>query len=321
MGFYYSQLFVKPPYPTKSFDGQTVIVTGSNVGLGLEAARHFARLKATKVILAVRNLKAGEAAKQDIEVSTRRPGCCEVWELDLSSYASVKAFSKRASTLDRLDVVVENAAVANPEQFAVAESHERHITVNVINTFLLALLLLPKLHDTVKKFPDSAPRLTFVVSEMHAHTQFPEQHSADIFAALDNKETTNMAERYNTSKLLQVLIVRELAPRAASTGVVINMVNPGLCHSQLARDYGWGFWFFKLLFARSTEVGSRTLLAGASAESDSHGAYISDGVVDNNALSAYVKSGEAIPVQIRLWSQLKAILEDIAPGCTAVASD
>ena len=37
--FLYEQLFVKPPYPTKSFAGQTIIVTGSNVGLGFEAAR------------------------------------------------------------------------------------------------------------------------------------------------------------------------------------------------------------------------------------------------------------------------------------------
>ena len=33
------------PYPETKHTGQTVIVTGSNVGLGLEAARHFTRLE------------------------------------------------------------------------------------------------------------------------------------------------------------------------------------------------------------------------------------------------------------------------------------
>ena len=113
MGFIYDQLFVVPKYPATEVDftGQTIIVTGSNVGLGKEAARHFVRLNADKVILAVRNLAAGDEAKQDIERSTGRPhGVCQVWHLDLASVASVKAFATRASTeLARVDCLVENA--------------------------------------------------------------------------------------------------------------------------------------------------------------------------------------------------------------------
>ncbi|RYP10953.1 hypothetical protein DL765_007956 [Monosporascus sp. GIB2] len=320
MSWYYSQLFIKPPYPTKSFEGQVVLVTGSNVGLGFEAARHFARLKAARVILAVRNFKAGEAAKQAIETSTKRPGCCEVWHLDLASFASIKEFGERAATLPRLDIVVENAAVANPETFMTAEGHERHVTVNVISTFLLGFLLLPTLQTTAKTFPKSTPHLTFVTSEMHKMTEFPERHADDLFEALDNEQTTNMAERYSTSKLLEVLLVRELASRLVGTGVVVNMVNPGLCHSQLARDYGWGFWLFKLMFARTTEVGSRTLVAGASADASSHGTYMSDGVVAEDRLSDFVKSDEGASTQRKLWTQLRGHLESIAPGCTAVVS-
>ncbi|KAF1817236.1 hypothetical protein P152DRAFT_12224 [Eremomyces bilateralis CBS 781.70] len=59
-----------------------------------------------------------------------------------------------------------------------------------------------------------------------------------MFAVLDAEQATNVAEQHSTSKLLEVHLVRELAPRIAKTGVVITMVNPGLCHSQLARDYG-----------------------------------------------------------------------------------
>jgi hypothetical protein len=35
------QLFIKLPYPGADFSRQTIIVTGSNTGLGLEAARHL----------------------------------------------------------------------------------------------------------------------------------------------------------------------------------------------------------------------------------------------------------------------------------------
>jgi retinol dehydrogenase-12 len=71
MGFLYSQLFVTPAYPTTSCANQTITVTGANIGLGREAARHFARLGAAKVILAVRNTEAGEEAKNSIVTSTK----------------------------------------------------------------------------------------------------------------------------------------------------------------------------------------------------------------------------------------------------------
>ncbi|RMD39841.1 hypothetical protein DV735_g5285, partial [Chaetothyriales sp. CBS 134920] len=70
----YSQLFVTPPYPTASFEGQTIIVTGSNVGLGKEAARYIARFKASKLILGFRNTAAGEEAKDDIVRSLTTSG-------------------------------------------------------------------------------------------------------------------------------------------------------------------------------------------------------------------------------------------------------
>jgi len=313
MSFFYSQLFVTPKYPTKSFAGQTVIVTGSNVGLGCEAARHFARLDAAKVILAVRNLPAGEEAKQSIETSTNRPGVCEVWKLDLASYDSVKAFAARASQLPRLDIVVENAGIAIPK-FSLAEAHERSITVNVISTVLLGLLLLPKLTTTAKELPSKTPHLTIVTSEVHRRTRFPEWETDNTFATLDDEKTANMAERYPTSKLLEVFAVREMAPRIANSGVVLNMLNPGLCHSELARDSGWMIWLLKLVLARSTEVGSRTLIAAAAAGKGSHGAYMTDGEVANGALSWFVTSEDGVKAQKKIWNELGEILEKIEPG-------
>ena len=50
MGFIYSQLFAYLPYPTGYHAGQTIVITGSNTGLGKEAARHFARLGASKLV-------------------------------------------------------------------------------------------------------------------------------------------------------------------------------------------------------------------------------------------------------------------------------
>lgn len=312
--FFYSQLFVKPAYPTRMLNGQTVIVTGSNTGLGKEAARHFARLGAAKLILAVRNTKAGEAAKADIEQTTQcAPGTVEVWPLDLGDYASVKAFASRASReLERVDVLCENAGIAAGERRMVA-GHESHITVNVISTFLLALLMLPKLKETAKKF-GVRPRLTVVASEVHAWAKFPEREEPNILAALDANE--DLGERYQVSKLLEVLVIRQIAPRIKG-GVVLNMLNPGLCHSELSRDAGLGLAVMKFFLARSTEVGSRTLVAAGLAGEESHGKYMSDAVVADQSLSAFVRSDDGDRAGKKVWKELGDILDQIEPGVTS----
>ena len=295
--FLYSQLFVKLPYPKKSFSGQTIIVTGSNTGLGLEAARHFTRLGAAKVILAVRSLSKGETAKESIEASTERKGVVEVWSLDLGSYESVKEFAKKAEGLDRLDALVENAGVAKTT-WSVQEDNEASITINVVSTFLLGLLLLPKLRESGQKY-NIAPHLTVTCSEVHAWSPMEERKSASIFGALNDKETANMRDRYfptysatdsdgvpqlirrryQVSKLLQVFPCRELATRTRESGksdVIINYLNPGLCHSELSRESPFLLTVLKFFLARSTEQGSRSIVSAVEAGEESHGQYLSD---------------------------------------------
>ncbi|KAK9457092.1 short chain dehydrogenase sol3 [Dipodascopsis uninucleata] len=314
--FLFSQLFVTPLTPATSFAEQTVIVTGSNTGLGKEAARHFAFLGAAKVILAVRNLKAGEEAKKDIEVTTKcDPAVIEVWQLDLSSYVSVKSFADRASNLPRLDVLLENAAIAPMYDFLLVEGHERTITINVISTFFLALLLLPKLKSSAETFGIN-PRIVVVSSEAHALSSFPEWKEPNTFDALDDKSKARMSERYSTSKLMEVLIVQQIAPKLEDSGVIVNMLNPGLCHSELSRDAGLHVQILKFFFARTTEVGSRTLVAAAAAGQESHGRYMHNGLIDDRVLSEFVKSEEGKKAAEKIWKELSGILETIAPGVT-----
>ena len=191
--FVLTQLFTRLPYPTNDHSGQTIIVTGSNVGLGFEASRHFTRLNAEKVILAVRSLEKGQKAKESIEESTQRHGVVEVWQLDLSSYESVKQFANRAEGLKRLDVLVENAGIAK-NQYSVLEDNEAQITVNVVSTFLLGLLLLPKLRESGSKY-NFTPHLSIVSSEVHGWTELTEKHAPEIFKELNDKEKADMEQR------------------------------------------------------------------------------------------------------------------------------
>lgn len=319
-GFLRSQYFVTLPVPTDSWQSKTVIVTGANTGLGLEAARHFARLGASKVIIAVRSASKGEKAKESIIASEKcSPDTIEVWSLDLQSYDSVKAFAKQCETLPRIDAVVENAGIAT-DQFKLAEGHESTITTNVISTFLLALLLLPQLKATAQKY-NTRPHLTIVSSEVHFFTTFPARKADKIFPELDdpNSKLAVMSDRYNVSKLLEVYTVRELAKEYMSDPdypVILNMLNPGLCHSELMRDTPILSVIIKfLLGARTTEAGSRTLVHAASAGHETHGQFLSDCKPREPAQSVVGPGGA--DSQKRVWDELKAILEGIQPGVTA----
>lgn len=184
--FIYQQFVAKLPIPTHDFSGQTIIVTGSNTGLGLEAVRHLSKLNAALIIIAVRGVEKGEAAKKAILATTsRKDSTIEVWELDLLSFESVRAFAARASKLDRLDAVLENAGILT-RQFRIFEGYESQVATNVIGTFLLALLILPKLKETATKF-NVQPRLSIVSSDGHLLAKFEEGNADDIFAALHNE--------------------------------------------------------------------------------------------------------------------------------------
>ncbi|KAL9100545.1 MAG: hypothetical protein Q9163_004083 [Psora crenata] len=316
--FFRSQFLFHPPEPTVKYTGQTVMVTGSNVGLGLEAARWFVKLDAAKVILAVRSLSKGEDAKCSIESSEMRMGVVEVWSLDLASYDSVKAYARRAESLERLDVLVENACIVT-SKWKMMEEDESTITTNVVSPLLHAILLLPKMRETSVKF-NTTPKLVFVVSSMHWHTEFKERKEEKIFDALADEKKANMQNRYNLSKLLEMYSVRSLAALSTASNkpgnVIINCLNPGMVVSKAMREYEGIthilFKIFSAIVSRRTEVGSRTILNAAEAGQESHGQYLDDCKLGEPA--PLISSEEGQQLQKRVWDELAEKLERIQPG-------
>lgn len=126
-------------------------------------------------------------------------------------------------------------------------------------------------------------------------------------------------DRYNVSKLLPIWIVRELASRMApSDPVTINCLNPGFCRTDLFRHAPFPLnYFVKLslrLLGRTSEMGSRTLMAAAAAGRESHGRYMDSCVVRDP--SKLVLSEEGKVLQRRVYRELLRVLEGIEPGIT-----
>lgn len=319
------------PYPTEDFSEKTVLITGANTGLGLEAARHFARLNASKVILGCRDVTKGDAAKKDIESSLSHLDLdldaerLEVWEVDLESFDSVKAFCRRAAALDRLDVVIENAGLMSLLHTMLDGGHERVTTVNVISTWLMALLLIPvleatkaKLYADGRKEAAAVPHLVVVGSNAHFYTTFEGRDEPSIFEYF--KGGKDMFNRYANTKLMSLMMGREVAARMGKGKgkIVVNIVEPGSCQTELLREKSWP-WYFEVitrvgfgLVGRTPEMGARTYVAAATAGWESHGIYLED--CGLSTPHEFVDSEEGARVQTRVYEELMDILEGIEPG-------
>lgn len=193
LSFLHSQLFVEPPVPTHDFSGQTVIVTGANRGIGYEAIRHLLRLNAATVVLAVRSVSRGNEAAAALHSAIGRSGVVKVYELDMASQESTKKFVAQMEALDRLDAVLLNAGIYT-QDFELVDGHESTLTINVINTFLLAMLLVPVLRKSSQSW-NIAPRISIVASDRHVMTNLPEWKADNTFQFLNDRKKAKMNDR------------------------------------------------------------------------------------------------------------------------------
>ncbi|OTA94909.1 hypothetical protein M434DRAFT_29450 [Hypoxylon sp. CO27-5] len=134
---WYQLSFKAQPLPDGiRLEGQTAIVTGSNMGLGFEAAKELASHGLSKLIPAVRDLAKGEAAKTEIAQVT--PECnIQVWSLDQESW--------------RLEFTRSPTG------------HEAHIQINYLGTALLSLLVVEPLKQRAGRMTITASSLLDVI--------------------------------------------------------------------------------------------------------------------------------------------------------------
>lgn len=275
--------------------GKTVLVTGASSGLGLEAARHYIRLGASRVILGVRSQSKGDEAKRNLSssFSSDRLKCCaiDVWIVDLASFASVRSFADQVvQKLERLDIAILNAAVAKDKYYATEDGWEEVLQVNVLSTALLALLLLPKMRQSASS--SWIPRLSIVTARAHATVPGGAswQSAPNMLEELNQEsQFGTISARYSVSKLLVIYAAREIAKLATSTDgqceVVVNYLCPGACKSDLARHWQ-GLPQRALLslmqatICKTTEEGSRTLVYASVLGEESHGLWIHNNQIE-----------------------------------------
>ncbi len=232
-----------------SMQGKVVVVTGSNVGIGLETAVGVAAQGATTV-LACRNQAKAEAAAREVTQRTWNDDV-HVVPLDLADLASVrKAAEEVLSRWDRLDVLVNNAGGTWSARQETAQGFEYTFGVNHLGHFYLTNLLLGRLRA------GAGSRVVNVTSVGH--------HAARRgmrFDDLQSERHYEAMEAYCRSKLANVLFTRQLAKRlddSAGGGiptVTVNAAHPGPVRSSFGMDGDLhGFMNFGMRIARVFEI-------------------------------------------------------------------
>ena len=207
-----------------NLSGKTVIVTGSNTGIGYETALDLYQ-KGAKVYVACRNK---EKALNAIERMKAQSGTGELvyGHLDLASLSSVKDFSDKVlETESRLDLLINNAGVMIPPPSKTEDGFEIQFGVNFIGHFALTGHLFNLLEST------KCSRVVTLSSIAHRGATI----DFDNFRL--EKEYNNWRE-YGQSKLADIIFALELEKRLRSNGFqIISMAaHPGFSKTDLQKN-------------------------------------------------------------------------------------
>ena len=256
--------------------GKTVIVTGANSGIGLEATREFVRHGA-RVTMACRSVDDAEAAKHDV-MREDPEGWATIMELDLADLSSVAAFAKEFSMEhEELHVLCNNAGVMAIPREETADGFEKQFGVNHLGHFALTGRLLDLLLST-----EGEARVVTQSSGLHerGHVRFDD---------LQGEREYDSWDAYSQSKLANVLFGYELGRRLEAAGVddVISAVcHPGWAATNLQRRGPekagstvrlWGTKVANALLAQSAAKGALPMLYAATAPDVGNGDYVGPG--------------------------------------------
>jgi NAD(P)-dependent dehydrogenase (short-subunit alcohol dehydrogenase family) len=192
----------------------TALVTGPNSGIGRVAAAQLARA-GFHLIAAGRSLARVQPVLDLIE---SEGGTAEFLELDLSSLTSVRSAAAHVEESGLgLDILVNNAGVGINRRGRTQDGFEVHFGINHLGHFLLTHRLGPTFRP--------GARVVSLTSSVHFRAK------GINFDAVKNRSSLTGYPEYATSKLANILFIRELSRR--EPGQNAYAVHPGLVDTPL----------------------------------------------------------------------------------------
>ncbi|KAH8826357.1 hypothetical protein DL96DRAFT_1607766 [Flagelloscypha sp. PMI_526] len=239
--FFFERLFPAQRPEWKDLAGKTAIVTGANVGIGLEIARGLA-LRGATMILACRNREKGEAAKKDIVGRAKgkiRENQVQVMQIDLSDLFSVRAFVQEWGSRP-LDILANNAGVSSEMYCKSPQGFELDYATNILSHYLLTLLLLPHIRPN-GRIISTTSGANYSPSEINPlDIDYSKQLESQGLKEGDTFTSFGLLMLvYGRTKYMQVAFTRELQRRLdlsevyKAKKITVHTYHPGTVHSSI----------------------------------------------------------------------------------------
>merc|ERR1719492_8795 len=222
-------------------DGKTVVITGSNTGIGRTTALDMSR-RGAKVVMLCRDMDKAEKVAAEIRDETKGEIICH--KLDLADLASVRECAEQlGNSLEKIDILINNAGIMACPQMKTKDGFEMQLGTNHIGHFLLTNLLMPQL----KK---AAPGARIVNVSSLAHTS-----GTMNWEDLHYENTPyHRFTAYSQSKLANILFTKELARKGEGSGVAAFALHPGVIATDLGRHMENMNCFTKMIWRCSSHL-------------------------------------------------------------------
>ncbi len=207
---------------------QVSIVTGATGGIGRWIALGLARA-GHRVVLLARDRARGEAALRWITAQVASAPL-ELLIVDLSSLTATRDVARQlVERHPAVALLVNNAGVFCTRREQTAEGHERVIATNHLSPFVLTRELLPALRAAAATA--SGARIVNVGSSTADHARIDP-------ADLQGERRWGMVRAYRQSKLALTMTSLGWARRLQDSGVMVNVVHPGVVATGLVHAAG-----------------------------------------------------------------------------------
>lgn len=228
-------------------DAKVILVTGASSGIGEATAGRLAAM-GHHVVMVSRTDERGNRARQKI-LRLHPEASTDLLIADLTTTGAIRGLAEKfLSKYDRLDVLINNAAVMTSARRVTPEGFELQFFVNHLAYFLLTGLLL----KTIRR--SSPARIVSVSSTAHSRGVID-------FDDLQMEHHYRGYDAYANTKLMNIVFTYELARRLEGSGVTANCLHPGVIRTGLMRGVSpilHGLWQTTGRFFKQPSDGAET---------------------------------------------------------------